>query len=105
MQIDILRRGAPRVANDKATVIVRESSLIAVTIALTSPHCRVSGQGGTPSGPPCIWLEATPASSDLDDTRRRDAMTGVSLPDLLGWEVFCAEAIRNELRVCLRRDR
>lgn len=74
----------------------------ALSIDLHSKYAGVSciGSGG-PDDAPCVYLEATADTLNVDESQPEDALTELSFPDFPGWSVHSVWIGRYTLSVCL----
>ena len=93
VKLEITLQGAPIVS--WAYVHEKTDNLVAIILDMKSKRCTVDGISiSYPSdktlGIPGIKIDATSASTKLDEAKDRDDSTFVEFPEYEGWSVFCS---------------
>jgi len=89
--IKIVYQGAVRI--NSAVIEHQSSDIVCIAVDFLTKYAEYNSHGGGDNSAPEVWYGASEYTIKLnEDADLTDEPTGISFPDFIGWEVYCASS-------------
>lgn len=89
--IQIVHQGS---INVNAAIIDHQTeNIVCITVDFSTKYAEYNSHSSGDNCPPEVWYGASDETIKLnDDPDLTDELTGISFPDFVGWQVYCASS-------------
>ena len=107
IKVKIDLQGAPVLSDSSieygAWVYKSSTDILVIILDTSSKYCEVGAIMGF-NGIPGIAIEANENTLYTSKSHNVNDLTAVSFPALKNWDIWCCEASKYSIKICLTRD-
>ena len=88
--IKIVYQGAVRI--NSAVIEHKSPDIVCIAVDFSTKYAEYNSHGGGDGSAPEVWYGTSEYTIKLNEKVDRETPTGISFPDFVGWNVYCASS-------------